>query len=209
MKTKSKALLLTVCAVLLVTASVLGTMAYLTSQDKVLNTFTVGAVSIDLDEAKVDENGEAVQGAQRVKENTYKLIPGQTYHKDPTVTVKKGSETAYIKMTVTVSNAAELKAIDYDLMENVDNYDSDVWILKGDSEDKRSNTRTYEFWYKEAVTAGNADVVLPALFQKLTVPGTVTSQKMESFKGMAISIQAHAIQASGFSNATEAWAAYE
>ena len=31
MKTKSKALLLTLCAVLLVAASVLGTMAYLTS----------------------------------------------------------------------------------------------------------------------------------------------------------------------------------
>lgn len=42
MKTKSKALLLTLCAVLLVAASVLGTMAYLTSTDTVTNTFTIG-----------------------------------------------------------------------------------------------------------------------------------------------------------------------
>ena len=41
MKTRSKALLLTLCAVLLVAASVLGTMAYLTSTDEVTNTFTV------------------------------------------------------------------------------------------------------------------------------------------------------------------------
>ena len=52
MKTKSKALLLTLCAVLLVTASVLGTMAYLTSQDQVVNTFTVGSVAIKLEDRK-------------------------------------------------------------------------------------------------------------------------------------------------------------
>ena len=101
MKTKSKALLLTLCAILLVTASVLGTMAYLTSTDEVKNTFTVGRVKITLDEAKVnsdgkpiDENDAVVQdpaAAARVKENSYKLLPGHPYTKDPTVTVQAGS----------------------------------------------------------------------------------------------------------------------
>ena len=63
MKKTSKALLLTICAVLLVAASVMGTMAYLTSTDKVQNTFTVGKVAIKLDEAKVDANGKAVEPA--------------------------------------------------------------------------------------------------------------------------------------------------
>ena len=40
MKKTKKALLLSLCAVMLVTASVLGTMAYLTSTDEVVNTFT-------------------------------------------------------------------------------------------------------------------------------------------------------------------------
>lgn len=57
MKTKSKALLLTLCAVLLIAASVLGTMAYLTSTDTVTNTFTVGKVEIKHDEAKVTTDG--------------------------------------------------------------------------------------------------------------------------------------------------------
>lgn len=111
MKTKSKALLLTLCAVLLVAASVLGTMAYLTSEDKVVNTFTVGKVKITLDEAKVDVNGVAVTPAARVEENSYKLMPGHTYTKDPTVTVLKDSEESYVRLKVTFNNAAELIAL--------------------------------------------------------------------------------------------------
>lgn len=108
MKTRSKALLLTLCAVLLVAASVLGTMAYLTSTASVENTFTVGSVAITLDEAKVDENGTPVEPAARVKSNEYKLMPGHTYTKDPTVTVEKGSESSYVRMKVTFNNATEI-----------------------------------------------------------------------------------------------------
>ena len=108
MKTKSKALLLTLCAVLLVAASVLGTMAYLTSTAKVENTFTIGKVEIKLDEAKVNADGIPVEGAARVTANSYKLMPGTTYTKDPTVTVKAGSEESYVRMKVTFNNAAAL-----------------------------------------------------------------------------------------------------
>lgn len=111
MKTKSKALLLTLCAVLLVAASVLGTMAYLTSTDTVTNTFTVGKVEIKLDEAKVTTDGIPVEGAGRVTANSYKLMPGTTYTKDPTVTVKAGSEESYVRMKVTFNNATEIIAL--------------------------------------------------------------------------------------------------
>ena len=111
MKTRSKALLLTLCAVLLVAASVLGTMAYLTSTDEVNNTFTVGSVAITLDEAEVDENGTPVEPAARVKSNEYKLMPGHTYTKDPTVTVEKGSESSYVRMKVTFNNASQIIAL--------------------------------------------------------------------------------------------------
>ena len=56
---------------LLVAASVMGTMAYLTSKDEVKNTFTVGNIKINLDEAKVDQMGDPIQGEKRVKENSY------------------------------------------------------------------------------------------------------------------------------------------
>lgn len=121
MKTKSKALLLTLCAVLLVAASVLGTMAYLTSTDTVTNTFTVGKVEIKLDETDVtNPNGP------RVKANSYKLMPGTTYTKDPTVTVKAGSEESYVRMKVTFNNAAALMEM---LLPNAEDFDDDADAL--------------------------------------------------------------------------------
>lgn len=111
MKTKTKALLLSLCAVLLVAATVFTTVAYLTSKDEVKNTFTIGKVNIKLDEANVDEGGNVIEGDDRVKENSYKLLPGHTYTKDPTVTVLKGSEEAYVRMKVTMNKASDLIAL--------------------------------------------------------------------------------------------------
>lgn len=126
-KTKTKALLMSLCAVLLVAASVLGTMAYLTDSKDVKNTFTVGNVSIDLDEAKVNTDGTVVTGADRVKTNSYKLLPGHTYTKDPTVTVLAPSVESYVRMKVTFNNAKEIIAMcgaDPDLVD--DPYDENV-----------------------------------------------------------------------------------
>lgn len=212
MKTKRKALLLTFCAVLLVVASVLGTIAYLTANDTVTNTFTVGRVAINLDEAKVTEDGKAVTPAERVKENRYKLLPGHTYTKDPTVTVLKGSESSYIKMTVTFTKAKELDDIfapnGANLTSIFKDYDSDYWIAKGNTKNTTANTRTYEFWYKEAVGAPDADVALDALFDSITVPNNITGKQLATIKDMTITVNAYAIQADGFTTAEEAWAAF-
>lgn len=212
MKTKSKALILTLCAVLLVAASMLGTMAYLTSTDEVENTFTVGQVKIELDEAKANTDGSLVAGAARVKANSYKLLPGHTYNKDPMVTVLKGSEASYVKMTVTFSKASALDAIfapdGADLTSIFNGYNSTNWIYKGNTEDATADTRTYEFWYKEAVGAPTADVALDALFDSITVPGTITNEQLATIEGMTITVNAYAIQADGFADAKAAWAAF-
>lgn len=212
MKTRNKALLLTLCAVLLVTASVLGTMAFLTSNDEVVNTFSVGSVAIKLDEAKANTDGSLVEGADRVKANNYKLLPGHTYNKDPMVTVIKGSEPSYVKMTVTFSNAKELDAIfapdGANLTSIFNGYDETNWIAKGSSKDATANTRTYEFWYKETVGAPDDDVALDALFDSITVPGTITNEQLATIEGMTITVNAYAIQADGFANAEAAWAAF-
>lgn len=115
-KTKTKALLMSLCAVLLVAASVLGTMAYLKDSEVVKNTFTVGNVAIKLDEAKVDEMGNLVKNqdgtlAERVPGNAYKLLPNHTYVKDPTVTVKTPSVDSYVRMKVTFNKASALIAM--------------------------------------------------------------------------------------------------
>ena len=209
---KTKAILMALCAVLLVAASVMGTLAYLTSTDTVTNTFTVGNVQIKLDEAKANPDGSLVNGADRVKANSYKLLPGHTYNKDPMVTVLKGSEESYVKMTVTFTKAAELDTIfapnGADMTSIFNGYNSTNWIYKGNTKDTGANTRTYEFWYKEAVAAPNNDVALDALFDSITVPGTITNTQLATIEGMEITVNAYAIQADGFGTADLAWAAY-
>lgn len=212
-KEKMKKTISIVALVVLVAAvSVLGTLAYLTSQDQVVNTFTVGKVAITLDEMKATSDGKPVVPADRVKANNYKLLPGLTYAKDPTVTVLKGSERSYVKLVVTVSKASEsdklLKECETNLGAVISGYDAANWILKSNTEDKANNTRTYEFWYKEAVDASAADVKLDALFDQIVVPGNITNAQLASIDGLKIDIVAYAIQADGFADADAAWAAF-
>ena len=210
---KKKLLIMSVAMVLVCAFAVGMTIAYLTSTDEVVNTFTVGNVQIKLDEADVDEYG-VPQGspAPRVSRNDYKLIPGHTYNKDPMVTVLQGSESSYIKMTVTFSKSAELDAIfapnGANLMSIFKGYDSNNWIYKGNTKDTTANTRTYEFWYKEEVAAPDADVALDALFDSITVPGNINNDQLKTIEDMTITVNAYAIQADGFANADAAWEAY-
>ena len=214
MNKKLRRILLTVCsAALLVCVTVGATVAYLTSSDTVTNTFTVGNVQIKLDEAKTNADGTLYDnGKTRVDSNSYKLLPGHTYNKDPMVTVLKGSESCYVKMTVTFSKAAELDEIfdpkGANMTSIFNGYDGTNWIYKGNTEDTNADTRTYEFWYKEAVGAPTADVALDALFDSITVPGSITNDQLKTLEGMKITVNAYAIQADGFSSAADAWAKY-
>ena len=207
-----KTLTVIIALVLVVVMSVAGTVAYLTSSDTVTNTFSVGNVQIKLDEAKANPDGSLVANADRVKANSYKLLPGHTYNKDPMVTVLKGSESSYIKMTVTFTKAAELDAIfapnGADMTSIFNGYDSANWIYKGNTKNAADNTRTYEFWYKEAVAAPDGNVALDALFDSITVPGSITNEQLKTIEGMTITVNAYAIQADGFTDAADAWSKY-
>ena len=222
MKKTRKILAMAACAILLVCISVGATVAYLTSTDTVTNTFTVGNIEITLDEAKVDTNGKALTGekAERVKENSYHLYPGHEYDKDPTVTVKRGSDLSYIKMTVTINNTDELDKLFAELAElqtpytvdRIVDYNKTDWTLKSNTvstDDKGNKLRTYEFWYKEAVAAPNDDIKLPTLFTKISIPGFITGEQLENVADTKIIVKAYAIQADGFQTADLAWAQYK
>lgn len=253
-KTKTKALLMSLCAVLLVAASVLGTMAYLTDSKDVKNTFTVGNVAIKLDEAKVDEMGNLVENqdgtlADRVTQNAYKLLPGHTYVKDPTVTVLTPSVASYVRMKVTFNNATELIKIctDPEYADDVTGLEKaypEVRMLKFSTNselywvsplhpengtldmedgindpkycvyDQKADTLTYTFYYADVlngtdtVTAADTNVVLPTLFDSITLPEWVTGDQLAKLKDFQINVVAEAIQADGFKNADAAWAAF-
>lgn len=213
MKTAKKAIVLALCAVLLVVGTVAGTMAYLTDSKTVKNTFTVGNVAITLDEAVVDEYGAEI-GGRTEGGNNYKLIPGHKYVKDPTVTVKAGSEKAYVRMIVTVTDLADLKTAcgvapeDKLLLQNyVTGWDSAKWISTNVITEQ-DNKAEYEFRYYSIVNNANSDQKLEALFEAFTMPKTATNTQLEKLDELKIDVAAYAIQADGFDNADDAWNAW-
>ena len=191
MKTKSKALLMTLCAVLLVAASVLGTMAYLTSQDSVTNTFSIGKINITLDEAQVDADGKAQTNVARVKANAYKLMPGHKYDKDPTVHVKKDSEDAYI--FVKVENGISAVEAEKTIAKQITT-DNGWTDLPG----------VANVYYKEYTKDATQDVNL-VVFKSFTVKDGATETELEKYQTASITITAYAVQKDGFADAKAAW----
>lgn len=91
-----------VAAVTLVVVSVMGTVAYLTASAKVTNVFTVGNVFLSMYESPVDADGVKQGSEKNSASNSYTLIPGKSYDKDPTIYV--GSETSSAYLFVLVRN---------------------------------------------------------------------------------------------------------
>ena len=194
MKTKTKALGLMMAAVLLVTATIFGTMAYLTSTDEVTNTFTVGSVAITMDEAPVGTDGKEISG-DRVKANSYKLMPGHEYDKDPIVHFAAKSEASWLFIEVTNEIAdIESKANDYKSIATQIT-DNGWTALDG---------VTGVYYKSVPANTGDAAVDYP-VFHGFTVDGSVTGTTLKSYNSKTVKIIAYAVQADGFTTASDAW----
>ena len=220
-----RALLLLACAVMLVSLSVGATLAYLTSQTtEVKNTFTVGAVNITLDEALVDLYGNPLKEvkttaedgsekityekvtdpttAKRVMTNEYKLLPGHTYTKDPTVYVEAGSERCYLFVKI----KDDLTAIQ-DTATIASQMDALGWkqlVVDG------VNVAGV-YYYNQVVDAREAtDPVAVKVFEYFKIKGdaevadyVTNADKTDNI----VTINAYAIQEDGFADAAAAWKA--
>ncbi len=187
MKSKKKVFLTVLCAAALVVASVLGTMAFLTSKDTVTNTFTVGKVAITLDEAKVDEAGNEVSQAERIKANTYKLIPGHTYTKDPTIHVTANSEDSWIFVKVE-NGLADIEAD----TKIADQIAAKGWTALPD------NAGVYYKEYTSAIAVTDLKV-----FDQFKL---TDNADVETYRTAQIKVTGYAIQKDGFNTAAAAWA---
>jgi len=218
MKKTTKALLMAVCAIALVVASVMGTLAYLTAQDTVENTFTVGKVQMTLDELDVDEYGVADNGDARVQANEYKLIPNKQYIKDPTLHIGAESEDCYVFVEITNTIAA----IECDCAGSVHSGCKTIaqqlaangWTLV----DGETNV-----YFHNAVASANDNIVV---FENFAIdgdsvgyssdPGATTDGELvaDADKNLKdydvdeeVIVVAYAVQKEGFANANAAWAA--
>lgn len=172
---KKKTLALVLALTLLVAGVVGGTLAWLTDQTaEVKNTFTVGDINIDLTETTTD----------------YKMVPGNTIAKDPTVTVKANSEACWLFVKVTEST---------DLKDFITYAIAEGWTaLPG----------VDGVYYRE-VPASAADQTFSVLAgDAVTVKSDVTRTMLETAKTDAptLTFQAYAIQRDHFATADAAWA---
>ena len=186
-----KTLTIVLAFVLVIAMSVAGTFAYLTSQDSVTNTFTVGKVKITLDEAKTSVYGVVdATATARVKANEYKLIAGHEYAKAPIVHVDADSESCWLFIKVEDGIAA-LEA------------DTTIAAQLAAAGWTPVAAGSNIYAYKEVVASG-ANVPTFATFKIL---GTKTETELNAFKDAKIVVTAFAVQADGFATSADAYAA--
>ena len=188
---KKKIFTLCLAVALTATAVVGGTLAYFTDTDEKTNTFTVGNVDIELTEPDW-------------KEENAKLIPGREIAKDPTITVKPGSERAYTFMKVKLSDDFAQLLKDYAEFKDMDLTDAE------------QQKALINLWFKSAVSPkimsvdlADNSVILGVLspkdpgesvkyFDAVTVPGDVDASMINQNGRYEIDITAYGIQAEGF-----------
>ena len=222
---KKKTLIMALCSLFVISSVAMGSVAYLTATDSITNIFTVGNVGLKLDETKVDKYGDpVVENGETLRTdegNRYHLLPGESYVKDPTITIDEDSEDSYVRLMVTITKAKELDAIckamtvldpvkyPYGLpQDHVSGYDAATWIYAGETADADANTVTYEFRYKEVVSVQSGSGVLPPLFTDIHIPAKITGEQLKTIEDFKIEVVAHAIQAHGFADENAAWAAF-
>ena len=174
---KKKITITIICAVLSCVCLIGTTFAWLTDKTgDVVNTFTVGDVDIELTETTGDE---------------YKLVPGKEYAKDPTVTVKGGSEDCWVFVKVVKGN-------------NPDNYlnytiDTAIWTAL---------TGVDGVYYKE-VTYSEADQPFTIITgNQVTVKSELTRTQLQAIVDEpTLTFTAYAVQREGFDNVADAWTA--
>ena len=173
---KKKITITIICAVLSCVCLIGTTFAWLVdSTTTVKNTFTVGDVDIELAETTGDE---------------YKLIPGKTYSKNPTVTVKGGSEDCWVFVKIVKEN-------------NPDTYltysiDTSIWTALGEDGVYYKNVTSNAADQPFAIITGNT----------VTVKSSLTRTQLQAIGANvpAISFTAYAIQQEGFATPEAAWA---
>lgn len=236
-KLNNRILAVMICVTAMLCLSLFSTLAYLTDTSAITNVFTLGKVDIEMDETLVDQEGNPVDkngdpipdGADVVRTeegNTYRLIPGAEYLKDPIVTVKAGSEKSYVRTILTVTNYDVLKLVmdkhginDFAAMIDWDQNNSD-WEYIGYHIDNTKDTISFEFRYRDKVNhkdyvdafKSDKDIKLQPLFEKLVVPGEFTAEDIAKLQkdenktedDIKVIVEAHAIQVVGFEDETDA-----
>lgn len=200
MKTRSKALLLILCAMLLLIASALGTVAYLTVQDTVTNTFSVGKVDATLIEGSAGKRSmRARSTGAPVDENDHILMPGHTYTKDHTIHVDAVSEDSYIFVKVEngiVSYEAASSAEEGGYRTIADQITDNGWTALESAAD---------VYYREYTKSSTGSDF--AVFDTFKIADNANDAESWGGCDAQVAVTAYAVQKDGFDTASAAWMA--
>ena len=200
MKTRSKALLLILCAMLLLVASALGTVAYLTVQDTVTNTFSVGKVDATLIEGSAGKRSmRARSTGAPVDENDHILMPGHTYTKDHTIHVDAVSEDSYIFVKVEngiASYEAASSAEEGGYRTIADQITDNGWTALESAAD---------VYYREYVKSSTGSDF--AVFNTFKIADNANDAESWGSCDAQVVVTAYAVQKDGFDTASAAWMA--
>lgn len=217
--TKKRFVAILLCVTLVALAAIGATFAYLTDSKTVKNTFTVGDVKIKLDETNVN----APEG-DRVTSNTYNVYPGAVVTKDPIVH-NTGKNGAYVRAVVTIEDGMNWLGL----------YNENVWTAPQEAAfNAMINNTLGEGWelvdiaydmsgpnhptsdfvatlkYTKVLEAGKDTT---AMFSQIAFPTKLTGKDVTTLIGQngefGINVVAQAIQADGFENWVDAFAAYD
>ena len=200
MKTRSKALLLILCAMLLLIASALGTVAYLTVQDTVTNTFSVGKVDATLIEGSAGKRSmRARSTGAPVDENDHILMPGHTYTKDHTIHVDAVSEDSYIFVKVEngiASYEAPSSAEEGGYRTIADQITANGWTALESAAD---------VYYREYTKSSTGSDF--AVFGTFKIADNANDAESWGSCDAQVVVTAYAVQKDGFDTASAAWMA--
>ncbi len=170
--------------------SVVGISAYFTDGDTAVNAFTVGKISLELQEPNW------------VEADAQNILPEQEIRKDPQV-LNNGTNDEFVFLEVVIpyaniqtanetgawNAAADVELFSYDL-------NSDDWVQVGEaSKDESAKTMTYVYAYAqgETMTVLSKDTTTPALFEYVRFADVVESQQLDG-TALQMEINAYGIQ---------------
>ncbi len=176
---KKKTFIIALCLALVVAFAAGGAIAWLTATTGTV-TNTFTVGNIDIDLTETTTD--------------YKMVPGNTIAKDPKVTVKAGSEACWL--FVKIEKSANL----------------DTFITYAVADGWTALTGVDGVYYR-AVAATTADTPFDVLAgNTVTVKDTVSKANMDGLTAETyptLTFTAYAVQAAGFDNATDAFAAFK
>lgn len=209
-----KVVALLMAVVLLIGGIVGGTLAWLSDKtETVTNTFSVGNVEIDLTETVGGQNKSAA--TTDVTNESFKIVPGGTEAKDPTVKVLENSEACWVFVEIVESNNY-IKGSDGNYTNNtyVDWEIADDWTLLSPTSVTPGETVTYVYYKQQSATTD--DVEHPVLKNnEVSYSDTLTKEDLKALGDDTpnLTFAAYAIQSKNLTKddtavttAADAWA---